>query len=131
MDIKQLTKGRKKKRFNVRVIDIVCGDCKKKMLRWKNPYEQKEEHFETKCPKCGMHIRHYEKTFYCIDEKGRSYLEIIWDKDLEWKEGFLKKEKNYWERILQNRKEMDEFNKAIDAEVLRDMKEVKNNGSNK
>jgi len=131
MDMKQLTKGRKKKRFNVRVIDIVCGDCKKKMLRWTNPYEQKEEHFETKCPKCGMHIRHYEKTFYCINEHGRIYLEIIWDKDLDWKKEFLQKEENMWAARNQRNKEMDEFNKAMDAEILKDMKEAKNNGSNK
>ncbi|KKN25345.1 hypothetical protein LCGC14_0885520 [marine sediment metagenome] len=129
--MKQLTKGRKKKRFNVRVIDIVCGDCKKKMLRWTNPYEQKEEHFETKCPKCGMHIRHYEKTFYCINEHGRIYLEIIWDKDLDWKKEFLQKEENMWAARNQRNKEMDEFNKAMDAEILKDMKEAKNNGSNK
>ncbi|MCP4762612.1 MAG: hypothetical protein GY870_12600 [archaeon] len=104
---------KRKKRFKVSVIKVVCTDCQAVMERWVNPYDEKEEHFETRCPVCGMHIRHYEKTFYCIDESGRCYLEVQWDKDIEWKTEFLKKEKNYWDEKIRQAKEFEDFSKEF------------------
>ena len=109
---------KRKKRFKANVIKVVCTDCQAVMERWKNPYEEKEEHFETRCPVCGMHIRHYEKTFYCIDENGRCYLEVKWDKDLEWKKEFIKKEENYWADIQHQREEMKKFQEDFDKKMM-------------
>lgn len=120
-NIKTLPKP--KKRFNVNAITVVCGDCNVLMKRWDEPYEPTEEHFYTRCPKCKMHIRHYENTFFRIEENGRVSIEIRWDKDLEWKKEFQQKEKNYYERMKQEKKEMEEFNKAMDAEYRKEMKE--------
>lgn len=104
---------KRKKRFAAKVIQVVCTDCQVVMERWENPYEQKDEHFETRCPVCKMHIRHYNKSFYCIDVNGRAYLEVQWDKDMEWKEDFIKKEKNYWDKKAQQAKEFEEFSKEF------------------
>ena len=105
---------KRKKRFNGKVIQVVCADCQAVMERWDNPYDPKEEHFDTRCPVCGMHIRHYEKTYYCIDVNGRCYLEVKWDKDMEWKEDFLQKEKNYWEDKKMQKEQFEKFQEEFE-----------------
>ena len=119
---------KRKKRFNVKVIKFVCGDCNAVMERWSNPYTSTEEHFYVKCPVCGMHIRAYEKSFHCIAENGRPYLEIKWDKPLEWKKDFLQKEKNYYETKKRQQEDYDAFNKSLEEEYENDMKEIQEAG---
>jgi len=111
----------KKKRFNVKVIKIICGDCNAVMERWINPNDTTEEHFETRCPICGMHIK-----FYCIDENGRSYLEVRWNKDLEWKKEFLEKEKNYYEN---KKAQKEEYERIYEAFEKADKEELEKNES--
>ena len=125
----------KKKRFNAKVIKVICGDCQAVMDRWMNPNDETEEHFETKCPVCGMHIKHYINTFYCIDENGRSYLEVRWNKDLDWKKEFLQKEHNYYENKKAQKEEYDRIYEAFeksdkDENVPSDNdEEIEKNGS--
>lgn len=108
---------KKRKRFPMKVVQVVCGDCNALMERWDNPNDSREEHFETRCPECGMHIRHYEDTYLCIDTNGRAYMEVKWNKDLEWKKEFLQKEKNYWENQKRMRKEYDELERQLNEGI--------------
>ncbi|KKN90850.1 hypothetical protein LCGC14_0224330 [marine sediment metagenome] len=118
---------KRKKRFNVNAINVICGDCNILMKRWNEPYQVDEDHFYTKCPKCGMHIKHYKKTFYRIEENGRIALEIRWDKDMEWKKEFLQKEENYWTNRRNQEEEIEGLNKAMEEEYRKEMKEAKDN----
>lgn len=122
---------KRKKRFNVKVIKFVCGDCNAIMERWNEPYAPTEEHFYVRCPVCGMHIRVYDQTYHCIDENNRCYLETKWNKDLEWKKEFLKKEKNYWENKRKQQEDFDAFQKTMDDEYKKEMAEVKKDGEGK
>lgn len=105
---------KRKKRFSIKVIKVVCGDCNVVMERWENPYDKSEEHFESRCPVCGMHIKAYEGSFHCIDENGRAYLEIKWNKDLDWKKEFLKKEIIAWENRKKQREEYDKIYESFE-----------------
>lgn len=119
---------KRKKRFNVNVIKIVCGDCDAVMERWNEPYEPMEEHFYVKCPVCGMHIRAFKGSYHCIAENGRPYLEIKWDKDMEWKKKVLQTEKTIWEAKKKQQKEIDALNKAMEDEYKKDMEEARKSG---
>jgi len=120
---KKQTLPKRKKRFNVKVIKVVCGDCEAVMDRWENPYDAKEDHIDTICPVCGMHIKHYTNTFYCVDESNRAYLEVNWDMTLEKKKEFLEKEKDYWDRVKAQREEFDKFERDLQKPIEEDGKE--------